>query len=86
MQTIIHINTVDERVEVQHVTEKGKVELTTYGDDTLTLAVGGKRYSANVLLEAVEHIIQVAEKINTNHETSNSGDGTSTNTGQQQEA
>jgi hypothetical protein len=84
MQTIIHINTVDERVEVLSVTEKGKVELTTYGDDTLTLAVNGKRYSANVLLEAMEQIIQVAEKINTKHETNDSERGTSTSTGQQQ--
>lgn len=82
MQTIIHLNKLDNRTEVISMTEEGKVVLTTHGDDTLTLVVDGKTYSANVLLGAADAIIKEATKNDIQHEEGNSGNDTSTGNGQ----
>lgn len=82
MRTVIHLNKQENRVEVLSITQKGKHELTTYGDDVLTLVVDGKTYSANVLLGVVDAIIKEATKNDIQHEEDNSGNRSSSSDGQ----
>lgn len=76
------MNKQENRTEVLSITQKGKVEITTYGDDVLTFVVDGKTYSANVLLGAVDAILKEATKNDIQNEEDNSGNGASIGDGQ----